>query len=87
MIPRVIIGKKPILTYVTACLTSFNRGSDRVVLRARGRRISTCVDVVNALRRGFVTDIQIESINIGTETIMVENRPRNISYIEITLRR
>ncbi len=87
MIPQVIIGKKPILSYVTACLTTFNRGSDRVVLRARGRRISSCVDVVNTLRRGFVTDIRIESINIGTETIVVDNKPRNISYIEITLRR
>ncbi len=87
MIPQVIIGKKPILRYVTACLTTFNRGSDRVVLRARGRRISSCVDVVNTLRRGFLTDLQVESINIGTETITVDDKQRNVSFIEITLRR
>ncbi|MEM4199798.1 MAG: RNA-binding protein [Nitrososphaerota archaeon] len=87
MIPQVIIGKKPILRYVTACLTTFNRGSDRVVLRARGRRISSCVDVVNTLRRGFLTDLQVESINIGTETIIVDAKQRNVSFIEITLRR
>ncbi|MCS7145636.1 MAG: DNA/RNA-binding protein AlbA [Nitrososphaerota archaeon] len=87
MIPQIIIGKKPVLRYVTACITTFNRGSNRVTLRARGRRISSCVDVVNALRRGFLTDIQIESINIGTETITINSKERKISYIEITLRR
>lgn len=87
MIPQVIIGKKPLLRYVTACLTSFNTGSDRVVLRARGRRISSCVDVVNMLKRGFLVDIKIEKISIGTETINIDNKERNISYIEIVLRR
>lgn len=87
MIPHIIIGRKPILRYVTACITTFNRGNDRLVLRARGKRISSCVDVVNTLRRGFLTNVQIESINIGTETITVDNKPRRISFIEIILRR
>ncbi|MEM0445334.1 MAG: DNA-binding protein Alba [Nitrososphaerota archaeon] len=87
MIPQIIIGKKPLLRYVTACLTTFNSGSNRVVLRARGRRISSCVDVVNMLRKGFLVDITIERISIGTEKISIDNKEKNISYIEIVLRR
>jgi len=87
VIPRIIVGGKPLLHYVTACITSFNRGSDRVILRARGRRISSCVDVVNALRRAFLTDVEVEKIDIGTETVTIDGRERRISYIEITLRR
>ncbi len=84
---QIIVGKKPLLQYVTACLTSFNRGSERVILRGRGQRISSCVDVVNLLRRGFLVEVKIERIDIGTEMIMIDNKQRPISYIEIVLRR
>ncbi|MDT7877857.1 MAG: hypothetical protein RQ862_04805 [Candidatus Caldarchaeales archaeon] len=84
---KIIVGKKPPLRYVTACLTSFNRGSDKVILRGRGQRISTCVDVVNMLKRGFLGEVKIEKIHIGTELITIDDKQRPISFIEIVLSR
>ncbi len=39
------------------------------------------------LRKGFLVDITIERISIGTEKISIDNKEKNISYIEIVLRR
>lgn len=80
----VFIGRKPVMNYVTACLTFFNSGSKKVVLKARGRAISRAVDTVELLRRGFVIGLQIEEISIGTEKLKGrEGRTRNVSTIEI----
>ena len=46
----VFIGKKPIMNYVTACITFFNSGEDHVIVKARGRAISKAVDTVELLR-------------------------------------
>ena len=41
----IYIGKKPPMSYVLAVITQFNTsGSDEVILKARGRSISTAVD-------------------------------------------
>ena len=63
----VIVGAKPTMNYVVACLTLFNEGVPGVVLRARGRNIANAVDTAEMLRRVFVRDARIESINIGTD--------------------
>jgi len=83
----VFIGKKPVMNYVVACLTSFNSGAKKVLVKARGRAISRAVDTVELLRRSFAKDIEIESIEIGTEEIMrpEQQQKTNVSTIEITL--
>jgi DNA-binding protein len=82
----VLIGKKPVMNYVVACLTFFNSGSSKVVLKARGRAISTAVDTVELLRRAFVKDVELQGINISTEEVTrIEGQKSNVSAIEITL--
>jgi len=84
----VFIGKKPVMNYVVACLTFFNSGADSVVVKARGRAISRAVDTVELLRRAFVKNVKIDSIEMGTEEMTREdNRKSNVSTMEITLSR
>jgi DNA-binding protein len=82
------IGKKPIMNYVTACVTLFNSGNGEVMVRARGQAIEKAIDTVQMLRRGFLKDVLLKSINIGSEDITRFDGTRgNISTIEITLSR
>jgi DNA-binding protein len=82
----VLVGVKPIMNYVIACVTVFNAGGNDVCVKARGRAISRAVDTVELLRRAFVKDLTVKEIRIGTEEITrEEGRKSNVSTIEITL--
>jgi len=82
----VYIGKKPVMNYVVACLTFFNAGGKEVTVKARGRAISRAVDTIELLRRAFVKDVGVKSINLGTEEVTrEEGRKSNVSTIEITV--
>ena len=83
----VFIGKKPVMNYVVACLTFFNSGAKKVVIKARGRAISRAVDTAELLRRAFAKDVEIDNIEIGTEEITrpEQQQKSNVSTIEITL--
>lgn len=82
----VLIGRKPVMNYVVACLTFFNAGGNEVVVKARGRAISTAVDTVELLRRAFVKDLGLKNIEIGTEEMIREGGQKsNVSTIEITV--
>lgn len=80
----VLIGKKPVMNYVTACITFFNSGEKQVIVKARGRAISRAVDTVELLRRAFIKDLEIIFIRIDTEELFkVEGEKSNVSTIEI----
>ena len=82
----VLIGRKPVMNYVIACITFFNAGEKQVVVKARGRAISRAVDTIELLRRAFVKDLKIKSIDIGTEEMVrAEGQRSNVSTIEITV--
>jgi len=82
----VLVGRKPVMNYVIACLTFFNAGEKEVVVKARGRAISSAVDTVELLRRGFVKDLEVKGIEIGTEEMVrLEGQRANVSTIEITV--
>ena len=72
----VLIGKKPVMNYVTACITFFNNGEKQVVVKARGRAISRAVDTVELLRRAFVKNLEIKSVVLRnySELMMIKNR-------------
>ena len=77
------------MSYVLAIITSFS-GSDvkEVTLKARGRAITTAVDVAEITRRRFMKELDVGKITIGTEEIQrEEGGTRNVSTIEITLTR
>ena len=83
----IYVGKKPPMSYVLAIVTQFNTtGSDEVVIKARGRSISTAVDAAEITRNRFVTDVKVKEIKISTESITnEEGRTSNVSSMEITL--
>jgi DNA-binding protein len=82
----VFIGKKPVMNYVVACLTFFNSGSKKVIVKARGRAICRAVDTVELLRRAFVKDLELQGISICTEEVTrSEGQKANVSAIEITV--
>jgi DNA-binding protein len=82
------IGKKPTMNYVTACVTLFNSGNEEVMVRARGQAIEKAIDTVQMLRRGFLKDVNITSISLGSEDVTrLDGTRGNISIIEIMLSR
>jgi DNA-binding protein Alba len=84
MTENIYIGSKPIINYVTALATAFQR-NPTVHVMARGRAISSAVDVVEVCKRSFLKDIQIQNIQIGTEQMGDGDELRNVSTIQITL--
>jgi len=86
----VLIGKKPIMNYVLACITFFHGGAKEVSIKARGRSISRAIDVAEVIRHRFLPDAKIKSISIGTDQLLSQDEgssPTNVSTIDITLTR
>jgi DNA-binding protein len=84
----VLIGKKPIMNYVLACITTFHGGAKEVSIKARGRAISRAIDVAEVVRHRFLPDVKIKSIGIGTDQLLPQEEgdsATNVSTIEITL--
>ena len=86
----VLIGNKPVMNYVLACITLFHSGSKEVKVKARGKAISRAIDVAEAVRRRFLPDVKVKKVGIGTD--QMEGREENgnltnVSTIEITLQR
>jgi DNA-binding protein Alba len=80
------IGKKPIMNYVTACVTLFNSGNGEVMVRARGQAIEKAIDTVQMLRRSFLKNVLVKTITLGSEDVTRYDGTRgNISTIEILL--
>lgn len=83
----IFIGKKPLMAYATACMIHFNQGSKRLTLKARGRAISTAVDVAEVLNHRFFQGGLSENVHLGTEVVGDSDDARNVSTIEIILER
>ena len=87
----VFVGSKPPMSYVLAIITSLSSSNAKeVTLKARGRAISTAVDVAEITRRRFIKDLKISKISIGTEEMPAregENRTRMVSTMEIKLKK
>ncbi len=84
----VYVGNKDVMSYVLAVTTQFNEGSDEVIIKARGRAISTAVDTAEVVRNRFLEDVEVDDIEISTETLEnEEGGESNVSSMEITLTR
>jgi len=85
----VFIGSKPPMDYVLAVITRLSASNAKeVILKARGRAITTAVDVAEITRNRFLKDLKVSKISIGTEEMPPregENRARMVSTMEITL--
>jgi DNA-binding protein len=83
----IYIGHKPPMSYVLAVVTQFNSsGSEEVIIKARGRAISTAVDTAEIVRNRFIKEAIVKEIKISTESITnEEGRTSNVSSMEIIL--
>ena len=83
----IYVGHKPPMSYVLAVVTQFQgSGSEEVIIKARGRAISTAVDTAEIVRNRFITDAKLKEIKISTESITNEDgRTSNVSSMEIIL--
>ena len=87
----IYVGRKPPMNYVLGIVTAFSGSEVKdVTVKARGQAITTAVDAVEIARRRFVKEMTVANIAIGTEEMPPregESNVRNISSIEITLKR
>ena len=83
----IFVGRKPPMSYVLAVVTQFNsNGSKNVIIKARGKSISTAVDTAEIVRNRFIQNAKVKDIVIGTESMInEEGRESNVSSIEIIL--
>lgn len=83
----VFIGNKPIMNYVLASATLFGIGNEKeMILKARGRAITTAVDVAEIVKRRFMEDVKVTNVSIGTEDLPSnEGKTRPVSTIKITM--
>lgn len=80
------VGAKKVWSYVTAVVTHMNTSGDKVVIRARGKNIYKAVEVVNAIKRSFYTDLIVDKVNLVSDKVATPHGETKISAIEIIVR-
>ena len=85
---EIFIGKKPLMTYVTATLVQL-ANEPTVVIKARGKSIPRAVDVAQIIvKRMNTLGNKVGSVKIGSETVKSqEGNVRNVSTIEVAVSR
>ena len=84
----ILIGKKPLMTYVTATLVQL-ASEPTVIVKARGKSIARAVDVAQIIaKRMDNMGYKIAFVKIGSQTIRSDDgRDRNVSTIEVQITR
>ena len=77
----IYIGRKPAMSYVMATLATFNN-NETVHLKARGRAITTAVDVAEITRNRYMTEMEHPVI---TEQVEDDRGTRNVSTMTIVM--
>ena len=86
----VFIGSKPFMNYVTGVVMQFTtQGAHEVLLKARGKFITRCVDVAEVATKRFLTDqIEVADVRLGSEAFKnKEGKDIRVSTIEILLKK
>jgi archaea-specific DNA-binding protein len=85
---EIFVGKKPLMTYVTATLVQL-ANEPVVVIKARGKSITRAVDVAQIIvKRMDTLGYKIGPVKIGSEIVQSQDgRPRNVSTIEVSISR
>src|SRR5512145_465096 len=85
---EIFIGKKPLMTYVTATLVQL-ANEPTVVIKARGKSITRAVDVAQIIvKRMDTLGYKIGPIVLGSETVQSEDgKLRNVSTIDVPISR
>ena len=74
------------MSYVMATLATFNK-NETVLLKARGRAITTAVDVAEITRNRYMNGMELPEISIGTEQVEDDRGMRNVSSMTIILKK
>ena len=82
----ILIGKKPVMSYVLACMTlvQANENSE-IILKARGRAICAAVDTAQILMNKFAKDVKLKDIQIDTEEVENRDTGQNTNVRSITI--
>ncbi len=86
----IFIGNKPFMNYVTSIVIQFTtKEASEVIVKARGKFISRCVDVVEVARKRFLQgQVGIRDIKLDSEEFTNdEGKDIRVSTIEIVLER
>lgn len=84
----IFVGNKQPITYVLAVMTCFNeKKAKEVRICARGRAISSAVDVAELTRNRFMPEVKVKKITTSTEQVTRREGggEANVSAIEIIL--
>ncbi|MFZ0627689.1 MAG: DNA-binding protein [Nitrososphaeraceae archaeon] len=83
---EILIGKKPLMTYVTATLVQL-ANEPTVLIKARGKSITRAVDVAQIIvKRMDNMGYKIGYVKIGSQMIQSEDgKERNVSTIEVQI--
>ena len=84
----ILIGKKPLMTYVNSTLTQLS-SLPFVTITARGKTITTAVDVSQfILKRMSSVGYKINDVRISSDSLISnDGKKRNVSSIEIDIMR
>jgi DNA-binding protein len=84
-VPTVMVGRKPISSYVLACYRALQQNGS-VEVRARGRAIPKAIGAVQVLREGLVKGLEVEYVDVGTKRLQgKDGREVRVSTISIRL--
>ncbi|HEU5446517.1 MAG TPA: DNA-binding protein [Nitrososphaeraceae archaeon] len=83
---EILIGKKPLMTYVTATLVQL-ANEPTVLVKARGKSITRAVDVAQIIvKRMDNMGYKIGYVKLGSQMIQSEDgKERNVSTIEVQI--
>src|SRR2546426_9386676 len=62
----ILIGKKPIMAYATAVMMHYNTGAQKLTPKARGRAISTALDVAEVGDNRLFPSGPAKNLQLGT---------------------
>lgn len=85
---EIYIGKKPLMTYVTASIVQL-ANEPSITIKARGLSITRAVDVSQIiLKRMAAVGYNLGDVRIGSETVQSQDgKSRNVSTIEIEVKK
>jgi archaea-specific DNA-binding protein len=86
---EIFIGKKPLMTYVTATLVQL-ANEPTVIVKARGKSITRAVDVAQIIvKRMDSLGYRISNVKLGSDVLnsIDSDKPRTVSTIDVSISR
>ena len=85
MSAEVYIGNKAPLNYVLEIVKLINEGNKTIVIKARGRAITTAVNVAEIAKNSFLPELKVKDIQIGTEVFHRKEGDMSVSTMDIVI--